>query len=87
MSSDQSGIIYCLSKKDAETVADELFAWSGGIIKVSAFKVTAPCCTNDRPGFTMQASPISIRSAFTSDGGRAKSSKTLSQGIGDELTL
>lgn len=32
--SGDSGIIYCLSKKDAETVADELRSWSNGELKV-----------------------------------------------------
>ena len=40
-----SGIIYCLSKKDAETVANELFEWSGRIIKVGAFvPIDHPMC-------------------------------------------
>ncbi|WWC87044.1 uncharacterized protein L201_001929 [Kwoniella dendrophila CBS 6074] len=34
---DQSGIIYCLSKKDAETVAEELREWSGGNIKTGIY--------------------------------------------------
>nr|XP_019008636.1 ATP-dependent DNA helicase [Kwoniella pini CBS 10737]OCF47417.1 ATP-dependent DNA helicase [Kwoniella pini CBS 10737] len=33
----QSGIIYCLSKKDAETVADELRDWSNGDIKTGVY--------------------------------------------------
>ncbi|WVQ69090.1 uncharacterized protein L199_007303 [Kwoniella botswanensis] len=35
--SGQSGIIYCLSKKDAETVAEELREWSGGEIKTGIY--------------------------------------------------
>nr|XP_018265542.1 ATP-dependent DNA helicase [Kwoniella dejecticola CBS 10117]OBR87700.1 ATP-dependent DNA helicase [Kwoniella dejecticola CBS 10117] len=33
----QSGIIYCLSKKDAETVAEELREWSNGEIKTGVY--------------------------------------------------
>ncbi|OCF58975.1 ATP-dependent DNA helicase [Kwoniella mangroviensis CBS 10435] len=33
----QSGIIYCLSKKDVETVAEELREWSGGEIKTGIY--------------------------------------------------
>jgi ATP-dependent DNA helicase Q1 len=35
MTRGESGIIYCFSKKDAETVASELQHWSGDIIKVN----------------------------------------------------
>ncbi|KAK8846868.1 hypothetical protein IAR55_005958 [Kwoniella newhampshirensis] len=33
----ESGIVYCLSKKDAETVAEELREWSGGGIKTGVY--------------------------------------------------
>ncbi|WVR04515.1 hypothetical protein IAU60_001519 [Kwoniella sp. DSM 27419] len=33
----KSGIIYCLSKKDAETVADDLRQWSSGAIKTGVY--------------------------------------------------
>jgi len=42
-----SGIVYCLSKKDAEQVADELAEWSGGLIKVRSQDLLRVILTTD----------------------------------------
>jgi superfamily II DNA helicase RecQ len=69
-----SGIIYCLSKKDAETVAGELAEWSGGSIKVrfSSRSRTGP---DNRPECTMREFRKQKKRESMSSGGRARSSK------------
>ena len=69
-----SGIVYCLSKKDAEQVADELAEWSGGLIKVRSQDLLR-IITDARLEYTMPVSRKPRKRGFISSGGKGKSSK------------
>lgn len=72
MSRGESGIIYCFSKKDAETVASELQEWSGRMIKVSVIGIVG---ADSRLEYITPGLLITRKSESISNGGRARSSE------------
>jgi hypothetical protein len=72
MTRGESGIIYCFSKKDAETVASELQHWSGDIIKVNVIGFVE---ADIRLEYITPVLLTTRKSESISNGGRARSSE------------